>query len=498
VNAPFPPHPSSHAAARPAAGPGRHRPTATGAICALLLCAIAQPQNDPLGVSGLVANDAARHLTDPDPVVRGEAALVVAAWSDPQFHTAMLTIARDPAPEARLRGIMALGLQATPGTATVLDELLTDQQTRTAPEGVVAAFALGLLPPDHAPATTSRVLSSFLHGNLRRQRDALLALLLGMARHEQSLQLTTLRRLFDDESVRDPVLRAQLLHLLLPVDPSFDGPRLLRLIERGSDEERMALFAWLGTNATNDAPDLLVPLERIAKHATSATERCAALQVLTRMRHLPALEIAARALRSSSAAECGQGIRSVLAIAGGSMRGVLDARVVAETDPDRKAAMLANFDAPPSRDLADHCAKLAADARQSLALRTAAARLLARSDMARAQPLLRDLFRVASAPAQLDLLAVDLLAGGELPPLARLLDGVTDPRLHSTRWHALLHAEHPGAVRQLLASIADTALPAGTRAAALTRWREARVLGTPHAVTGETPAVLAALLGVSE
>lgn len=469
-----------------------------GALSVLLLCAIAQPQSDPLGVSRLVANDAARHLKDPDPVVRGEAALVVAAQSDPQFHSDILTIARDHAPAARLRGIVALGLQATPGTASVLDELLADQQTRTTPEGVAAAFALGLLPPDHAPATTSRVLSSFLHGNLRRQRDALLALLLGMAQHEQSLQLTTLRRLFEDDSVRDPTLRAQMLHLLLPVDPSFDGPRLLRLLERGSDEERMVLFAWLGTNATDGAPELLAPLERIAMHAASAAERCAALQVLTRMRHLPALEIAARALRSSHAAECGQGIRSVLAIAGGSMRGVLDARLVAEADPDRKAAMLANFDAPPSRELADQCTRLAADARLPLALRTAAARLLARSDKVRAQPLLRDLFRVATAPAQLDLIAVDLLAGGELPPLARLLEGVPDPRLHATRWHALLHAEHPGAVRQLLASIADTTLPAGTRAAALTRWREARVLAIPCAVTGETPTVLAALLGASE
>jgi len=55
------------------------------------------------------AADARRLLADPDPVVRGRAALSVATAKDPADYDAILAVARDEEPEARLRGLVALG-----------------------------------------------------------------------------------------------------------------------------------------------------------------------------------------------------------------------------------------------------------------------------------------------------------------------------------------------------------------------------------------------------
>ncbi len=488
----------------PRVDPARARPhrrplAATVLLCGAMsmstLCEIAHCQEEPAGIRRLVAVDAARLLHASDPVVRGEAALIVADTTSLTFHGALLEAAADPDPAARGRAIIALGLQATPGTAVVLDELLAKASDRTSPDGIAAAFALGLLPPDNAPAVTSRVLTGFLHGNLRRQREPLLALLLGMSLRDPHSQVAALSRLFDDDSTRDAQLRAQLLQLLLRGDHAFDTQRLQRLLERGSTEERATLLRWLACNDTTGDAELLPDIERAAR-AADPTLRTAALGALTHRRHLPALELAARALRSNDAAECGQAMRSVLAIGGAGMRGALERHLLDERDPVRKAALLANYDAPPSTMLLDHIAALAVDRAQPFDVRTAAAMLLARSDAARADVVLRDLFRATTRADSLPQLAALLLRDGttEPPPLARLLDGSSDLQQHPARWQALLAAEHPAAVRQLLTALNGVSAPA-VQAMALQAWRRARVLALPRPVVGEAPQVLRELLG---
>lgn len=473
----------------------------------LLLCGIAQAQDNPLGTGRLVVADAARLLRASDPVVRGEAALIVAETSSIGFHTAIVEAAGDPDPAARLRGIIALGLQATPGTAVVLDGLLGSARDRTTDEGIAAAFALGLLPPDHAPAVVSRILTGFLHGNLRRQQEPLLALLLGMSLRDPRPQTAALRQLFDDDSMREPQLRAQLLALLLRGEREFDGTRLRRLLERGAVEERTTLLRWLADNdfpdaavAADDRTDagasaLLAEMERAARAGDPAL-RTAALAALTRRGHLPALELAARAMQSRDAGECGQGMRSVLAIGGASMRGALERHLIDERDPVRKAALLSNFDAPPSAALDDHAAALATDPGQPFTVRTAAAVLLARSEPERACTMLRDLFRTTTRAESLSQLAALLLRDGnaEPPDLQRLLHGPTDLGQHPARWQALLAAEHPAAVRQLLTTLNGPDAAAG-KAIALQAWRRARVLALPRPAVGEAPAVLRTVLG---
>ena len=139
----------------------------------------------------------------------------MAARRDPRNHQAIVAVARDDHEAARLRGLLALGLQASPGVVNVLEEILSDLRERTSPAGLCAAYALGSLPPDHAPAVTARILTSFLDSNWKRQSGALLALLYGMSQNEQHNQVYALRDLYRQRANRNPAVRAALLELLL-------------------------------------------------------------------------------------------------------------------------------------------------------------------------------------------------------------------------------------------------------------------------------------------
>jgi hypothetical protein len=455
-------------------------------LCTAFVSVSARTQDSGDAVARLVAADATALVTHPDALVRGEAALVLAARHEPTNHERILTVAKDGDPRAQVRGLLALGQQATPGVADVLADQLADAGKRTSPTGLAAAYALGSLPPDHAPTLVTELLTSFLQTSWRRQHDVLLALLLGMQGHAQAPQRTALRRLFDEESNRDPQIRALLLRLLLPIDPELDAAQLRRVLDRGSEPERLALVGWLATHQSPADADLQAPIERLAKEANRAELRTQALAALTRMRHLPALELAAKALGSRHPAEAAQGLESALQIGGRSLRGALERHLCAETDPELATALLRAWSAPPSAALADHCARLASDRARPLPLRSAAALTLARADAERAAPLLRDLFREADDPRLLGELACVLMQGPAADaPLQRLMHGPTDLRQHPERWTALLEARHPEAVRQLLQNLHQSPSGADGLGSALRAWREA--------TTNLTPAVVAAL-----
>lgn len=455
----------------------------TGLLSAVLVCGSAHAQADGETVSRLIAEDAAHQLQHPDPVVRGEAALIVAASRNPQFQTALLAVAKDSDEAAQLRGILALGLHASPGLASVLGDLLGDPATRTKAPGIAAAFALGSLPPDNAPTVVNQLLTSFLQSSLKRQRDVMLALLSGMHRHEQSLQLTPLHRLYEEEANRDPEVRAALLLVLLPIDPTFDATALRRILERGSDAERSTVVAYLAQNPSPAENELLPTFERLAVQSNHPRLRADALAMLTRLRHLPALEIAAKALRSKDPVEVAQGMRSALVIGGSAMRRALERHLCEEKDADLQAAMLRAWCAPPSIELADLCARLATDRQKPATLREAAALTLMRSDAARAAPLVRDLFRETDHPEMLgELAAAVMRCEGGAAQLGRLLQGSTDLRLHPARWRALLSSGHPEAIRQLLERLHDHKLSPGDLGLSLRCWREAMTDITPAAL----------------
>lgn len=479
---------------------GRRHPLREVARSALRICAAAAlatagaaAQEDAL--SRMVSADAARFLNHPEPRVRGEAALIVAAQRNPVYHEAVLRVARDPEPAARLRGLIALGLQATPGVAVVLDEALADQSRRTDDAGLCAAFAFGSLPPDHAPAPVARTLTSFLTGNWHRQSSVLQALLAGMRRHEQRLQVTALQSLRAERSNRDEGLRCAIFELLLPVDPDWTRERTLKALTDANDAERVVLLHWLADNTTPYDAELASPIERLAAHAGDSATRAAALAVLTRLRHPPAIEIAVRALRSASSEEIEQGMRSALAIGGSAMRLALERHVRDSTDPKAVAAMLRAWAAPLSTALADFCADRAQDRTTPVETRIAAATLLARGEPVRASPMLRDLFRCAADRDPRNLLAIALARGAEAPlSLDRLLPDPPDPALHPAHWQALLAAGHPEANRAMLALLESPSPDPERLVNGLAAWRRALVLGPAHLAATALPASLRSIL----
>ncbi|MCR9245467.1 MAG: hypothetical protein NXI31_10575 [bacterium] len=445
-------------------------------------------------VHRLVANDTARWLHHEDPIVRGEAALVVATASRVHHHRRLLEIARDRHPEARRRGLLALGFQATAGVAIELEEILASQSRRTELDGLCAAFALGSLPPEHAPGVTSRVLTSFADSNWKRQGPVLTAMLCGLARHEDHGQGAALEQLFDVRANRDPELRALLLELILATSTP-DQETTLERLDQSSTAERLALLRWLASTTTKFDAALVKPIARIQRKAPQAEVRAAALAVLSRLRHPPAIELAVSALRSRHAVEVEQGMRSALSIGGSSMRLALDRHVRETESPRLKAAMLRSWAAPPTRELLDQCAKLATDREQPLELRVAAATTLSRADQRRASPVLRDLVRSTNQNDYLRTLSRTLVAhASPLPPLSRLLPEPAALTGLGGHWCALLAASHPEAMRRLLQTLANPKTETAALQTALVAWRRAMVLDQLPAGGSNLPAPLRELL----
>ncbi|HEU4418139.1 MAG TPA: HEAT repeat domain-containing protein [Planctomycetota bacterium] len=459
------------------------------------MCGSAHAQAEGIAVSRLVRTQAAQRLQHEDPIVRGEAALVVAASADASLQAAIRALTTDDDESTRLRAILAMACLAAPASVVVLEHLLEDHQARVSHEGVVAAYALGMLPAELGGSATTRVLTSFTQTSWKRQREVAMALLLGLSVQDPSSQATVLRHLFDDESNRDPEVRSQLLLLLLSVDRTLDAKVLLRVLDRGSDDERKALLGWFAGNSSPFDGALAPRLETIAAKGPAA-ERATALAALTRMKLPSALVLAEKALHSSDPAESGQGLRSMLSLGGAGVLSVLERHLASETNHERQAALLAGYAAPLSCDLCDMCARLGADTLQPLSLRTAAATALARTAPQRSIPMLRDLFRTTPQRSALPAIASTLMRA-ELtpPPLARLLEEPVDLRHHPERWEALLQAGHPEATRAVLQCLTPPRDSSADVAMALAVWRRTMVLPPVRAVCAAAPAVLRKVLG---
>jgi hypothetical protein len=221
-------------------------------------------------------------------------------------------------------------------------------------------------------------------------------------------------------------------------------------------------------------------VSRLASGDSAAAVRAAALAVLTTARHLPALDLAAKALKSQRAEEVEQGVRTALALGGGSMRGALERHIQATTDPALQAAMLRGFAGSPSGEFAEWCRRVGADRRKPLSLRAEAALMLARHDDERAVAVLRDAFLDAEDPSLLLPLARAVLRLEQEPPdLQRLHRGSAPEDL----WHdparlcALVRADHPAAVRLLLRGLREPAAASARadllRVFRLANWRVA-------------------------
>ena len=453
------------------------------AVCACVLVAALLHAQRPVledPAVRLLALDAARLAQSPDPTVRGEAALALAATGNARYYELVLAVAKDPVAGARLRGIIALGYLAAPGSEPFLTEQVNDSGTRARPEGIAAAFALGLLPDEQAPAAVTGYLMRFLGSSFKRQRDVLLALLAGLAGHDPVTQQRGLLALLDDAANRDPVVRQALLQVLARIPGALAPERVEAALLRGSAEERRAVLEALATRVEADKA-LLAPLARICTQDVDGRSRALALAVLTRMRHLPALDLAARAVRGGEPVEVEQGTRTALLLGGSAMRAAIEQQLDA-LPPARQTALLAAFQGPLSAGFAEQCLKLAGNRQNALPLRTAAALVLAQAEAHRALPVLRDVFLDARDSEALRPLARALLRLEEQPPdLARLQGNgrLDDLALLPERLAALIAAGHPQALRFCLQQFERKDLDAAAAAGLLRAFRCSALAALP-------------------
>ena len=458
----------------------------TGALwqsmVAVLACALSGSAQAPIasGIERMVTRDAVPLLDHPDAETRGEAAIVIGSRGGIEQEPRLLRIATDRDATARHRGIVALGLLATPNAVHFLEAQLDSIAGRGSEDGAAAAFALGSVPNDRVGTSIARTLPLFGRGSWKRQHDVLHALLLGMTKHPERTERGALRLLFDNEANRSPEIRALLLQLLLPIDPTFTKKALRRILLRGSSPEKIALVKWIANESPIDIQPWIDDLVKIAEHGDQPALRTAALKALTHCKHLPALEIAARRLKSLDPEECRQATASMLAISGAQARGALEQQLLSEPHPVRIEAMLRGFLAPPSDKLIAHAVAIATDTLRPIATRAAAAELISRSDKRRATPMLRDLFRVTDDPQILRAIARALRRSEASPTaLGRLLDRRGALGQHPERWQALLSASHGGAQRQVLATLEDPSAATNSVRTAIKAWRKSMVLGPP-------------------
>lgn len=450
------------------------------------------------GLERIVAEDARKLLAHADAVVRGEAAMVVAGAGQRDSAVTLQQLAVDPAPAARQRALLALGQLADAGTVLRLDECLRANSDRSEQDAVAAAFALGLSPATVAHGALSQLFNTIVQSSWKRQRDPLLAVLLGLSANPDTVDPVPLRRLYDDASNRDPEVRALLLHLLLKHEKQTADDRatwLRRVLARDSEAERDVALRHLVGEAPPTDQELLRQVGWMASHGSTGALRAQALRALARWRHPLARAVAEAALGGDDAATAGEGMRTLSANADAKTLTELGALALAEQRPPVKAALLAGFLAPLPAPLRDQCVQLAADTSAPVAVRSAAALALARAEPTRAETLLRDVFRSCELAPQLAALAQAMATGSAPVPLDRLLPHGIDLRLDPERWIALLRAGHPEAERQVLMHLQDRNATADTLRTTLRVWRRAHGFDVPAWRAGGVPSALLQLLG---
>jgi hypothetical protein len=476
----------------PATARQRHGRAAVRFACAIALAFGAAPAQAPLA-NELVVRAASQHLDSSDPVARGEAALLVAIDATPAREARLLALAVDPAPATRRRARIALGLCGTPAAIAALARMVASDDD--ADDRIAAAFGLGLASGPDAETTIAAVLVGVVHGSWKRNRDLVVALLLGMERDPSPTATAALRHVLDDDANRDPDVRALMAARVVRFDRSLDDKALRRLLQRARAGERTAILTALA-----DTPDvplggaLLADLADAAAHDGDAGVRAAALAALARAHHLPALELAARAVRVGAPVEARAAMRCLRRLGGVGMLRAAAPLVAAEDDAERAEALLDAFDAPPPPQLLDRCRELATDGRKPWSLRAAAAALLARAEPAQGAVVLRELFRLCRDARVLPRLAAALVAAEREPtPLPRRFPLDTAPGSDPERWAALLRADADGALGAVTAALVGSPGAAPPRVA-LAACRAGRVLTAP--THPAAPAVLAEALRV--
>lgn len=340
-----------------------------------LLVGFAAAQVRP--VDALLVGDAERLLSHADPRVRGEAALAVAAGGDKRVLQGILRVAADEEPTARAMGLLALGYLGAAGSESFLVAALPKPGAKKDLPALAAAFALARMPADSGSTALNQRLVGTTEASFQRERDALLALLAGLLDRGGNDAESSLERLAQDTSLRDPHARAATL-CALATSPRVLGNGILEPALRSTSAE----VRCAAIKALSHHPDALASrLDRIVEAARADVDprvRAAALACLTEFRHLPALELAERAMRSKDPDEASQGVETALRLGGEPTRRALS-RHFSDLGEMAQRRLLENVSSPAPEDLLAACHDAATDRRRHAATRHAALLALLRT-----------------------------------------------------------------------------------------------------------------------
>ncbi len=451
------------------------------AVGFLLSGSMASPTQSPepeTALERLLYADAEPHLSDADPIVRGEAALTLASGRDPHVYPALLRVAKDAHPDARLRGILALSFLGAPGTAQFLASVLNDREARTESAGLAAAYALARLPADQSASVLAYQLSRLSESSYKRQRDVLLALLAGLLQRDPTDQCAPLQRLLNDASQKDPRSRSALLTALGPIGTAATQPWIESSLASRSPELRLAALSALSFPPGAE-DSFAAAAVRLCGHDPEPRVRTAALAHLTRMRHLPALDLSATALRSIDAGEVAQAVRTAIQLGGNPMRHTLE-RQFEYLEPHAQRAVLqalSSLDNSISDEFADTCRALTFDATRPADLRAAAALLLCKHADQAPTAALDTAFASVHDPRTLTDLARARSANGGAHELLRFVVlpcKLDEEQLQTDRLTALLRADSSHASRRCIEWLREEDL-GRSRAVVLRALRQSRL-----------------------
>lgn len=463
---------------------------ALGAV-ALLASASAQEADSRVAAERLLYADAKAHLQSTEPEIRGEAALVLAASGDPHAYPAVLEIAQQRESEASLRGLVALGYLAVPGTAIALESAYEREGGKATPTAVCAAFALASLPGAQGDEAVTQLLSRLSEHSWKRQGDVLLAVLAALLDRGADAQRAALSRLYDDASLRDPTLRAALLTTLARIPGATSDKQLRAAIASPDPELRVAGLHALELRTELDR-EWLQLAEGLAQRDASASVRAAALRLLTTARHLPALDLSARALRSTDLDLVAQAVRTGQRLGGEPMRRTLE-RQFDYLSGSAQCVLLRELATPLTPEFAQTVRALLGATARDDELRAAAVLLLQRNGDPDLQDHLAAAFARATEPHQQLELARAYTHAVDGDPKALLAMVSIDSSTAPGRLAALLRAGSSGASRFCIERLRDPDLPPGP-GAVLQALRQSRLPAFGDAARAIAPAVVRRVL----
>lgn len=384
-------------------------------------------------------------LGSADAITRGEAALALATLRRPDDLTKLIAIARDPAPEARVRGLLALGTYGRSGVDVVLVQALREDR-RSELERCAAGFALGTLADDLLGRAYDELLKGRFGSGFRRDRGPALAFLLALAEGASTPHAAILREVLDDDANRDDLVRRLALRVLGRVPTNLDQKLVDRMLANRDADLRLEMLRLLAKTPAN--AELGQRVEKLAGGDPNAGVRAAALDALVQWRRPRALEIAARALTASDPGEAVAGLRGCLGLAAGYARSAAEAVVVRTAKPELRSELLRAWRGSAGAELRNHAASLVGDRKVPAETRVAAVEVLVESKDQRAKACARDLFfEVDDLALATRLAAAAAECGGddELGKRIRAATTAAD-RVHATlRIAALVRAGHPDA-----------------------------------------------------